>query len=79
MAVTLEASITTSAYKISRPLIDLTRSKVYIPLTLLTTASIRETHTDLSCVKMKKKLVMSNSKRSIIDTSVGFLIKISLL
>lgn len=76
---TIRASATTSAYEIPRPLIDLARSKVHIPLTLLTTASIRRIHTDPSCVKMKKGLVMDDPKRSIMDTSSGFPVETSLL
>jgi hypothetical protein len=69
---TVRSSVTTSAYEIPRPLINLARSKVHIPLTLLTTASLRKIHTDPSCVKMKKGLVMEDPKRSIMDTSSGF-------
>ncbi|KIK48497.1 hypothetical protein CY34DRAFT_29053, partial [Suillus luteus UH-Slu-Lm8-n1] len=58
---------------------NLARSKVHIPLTLLTTASIRKIHTDPSCVKMKKGLVMDDPKRSIMDTSSGFPVETSLL
>jgi hypothetical protein len=76
---TIRASATTSAYEIPRPLINLARSKVHIPLTLLTTASIRRIHTDPSCVKMKKGLVMDDPKRSIMDTSFGFPVETSLL
>lgn len=75
----IRTSITSSAYEIPRPLIDLARSKVHIPLTLLTTAAIRRIHTDPSCVKMKKGLVMDDPKRSIMDTSSGFPIETSLL
>ncbi|KAG1752277.1 hypothetical protein EDD22DRAFT_957640 [Suillus occidentalis] len=76
---TIRASATTSAYEIPRPLINLARSKVHILLTLLTTASIRRIHTDPSCVKMKKRLVMDDPKRSIMDTSFRFPIETSLL
>lgn len=76
---THRASTMTSAYDIPRPLIDLARSKVHIPLTLLTTMSLRKIHTDPSCVKMRKGLIMDDPKRSIMDTASGFPIETSLL
>ncbi|KAG2096756.1 uncharacterized protein F5147DRAFT_778261 [Suillus discolor] len=55
--------------EIPRPIINLTKAKIHVPLTLLTLASLRKIHLDPSCVKMKKGLVLDNPKMSVMDTS----------
>lgn len=77
-ANTTRTSTTTSAFEIPRPLINLARAKIHVPLTLLTTASLRRIHADPSCIKMKKGLVMDDPKRSVMDTASGFPVETSL-
>ncbi|KAG1726679.1 hypothetical protein EDB19DRAFT_1833369 [Suillus lakei] len=75
----IHASATSSVYEIPCPLIVLARSKIHVPLMLLTTASLRRIHADPSCMKMKKGLVMDDPKRTVMDMSVGFPVEMSLL
>ncbi|KAG1876017.1 hypothetical protein C8R48DRAFT_768863 [Suillus tomentosus] len=54
--------------EIPRPIINLAKAKIHVPLTLLTLASLRKIHLDPSCVKMKKGLVLDDPKMSVMDT-----------
>jgi hypothetical protein len=67
-----------SALEIPHVLLNLTKSKVHIPLTLLTLLSLCKIHEDPACIKMKKGLVMNNPKLFIMDTSSGFPPELSL-
>ncbi|KAG1886299.1 hypothetical protein F4604DRAFT_1918029 [Suillus subluteus] len=55
--------------EIPKPILNLTKAKIHVPLTLLTLASLRKIHLDPSCVKMKKGLVLDDPKKSVMDTS----------
>ncbi|KAG1888467.1 uncharacterized protein F5891DRAFT_182174 [Suillus fuscotomentosus] len=61
-----------TAFEIPRVLLNLVRSKVHIPLTLLTLSSLRKIHEDPASVKMKKGLVTDDPKLFVMDTSSGF-------
>lgn len=61
-----------TAFEIPRVLLNLARSKVHIPLTLLTLSSLRKIHEDPASVKMKKGLVTDDPKLFVMDTSSGF-------
>jgi hypothetical protein len=43
--------------------------KIHMPLTLLMAEAMECIHTDPSCVKMKKGIVLNNHKKSIMDSS----------
>lgn len=66
------ASGTDGLFEIPRPLLNLAKAKVHIPLTLLTNAALRKMHEDPSCVKLKKGLVLNDPKMIVMDTSNGF-------
>lgn len=59
-------------FEIPRPLLNLAKAKVHIPLTLLTNVALRKMHEDPGCVKLKKGLVLNDPKMIVMDTSVGF-------
>jgi hypothetical protein len=61
-----------TAFEIPRVLLNLAKSKVHIPPTLLTLSSLRKIHEDLACVKMKKGLVTDDPKLFVMDTSSRF-------
>jgi hypothetical protein len=56
-------------YEIPRVIINLALAKMHVPLTLLTAEAMERIHTDPSCVKMKKGIVLDDPKRSIMDSS----------
>jgi len=56
-------------YEIPRVIINLALAKMHVPLTLLTAEAMERIHTDPSCVKMKKGIVLDDPKRSIMDAS----------
>jgi hypothetical protein len=56
-------------YEIPRVIINLALAKMHMPLTLLTAEAMERIHTDPSCVKMKKGIVLDDPKRSIMDAS----------
>lgn len=67
-----ETHITQSGHagtEIPRPILNLAKAKIHVPLTLLTLAALRKIHLDPSCVKMKKGLVLDDPKKSVMDTS----------
>jgi len=61
-----------TAFEIPRVLLNLAKSKVHIPLMLLTLSSLRKIHEDPASVKMKKGLVTDDPKLFVMDTSSGF-------
>jgi len=61
-----------TAFEIPWVLLNLARSKVHIPLTLLTLSSLCKIHEDLACVKMKKGLVTDDPKLFVMDTLSRF-------
>ncbi|KAG2336519.1 hypothetical protein BDR05DRAFT_1005772, partial [Suillus weaverae] len=63
---------TDNLFKIPRPLLNLAKAKVHVPLTLLTNVSLCRIHEDPSCVKLKKGLVLEDPKLCVMDTSNGF-------
>jgi hypothetical protein len=67
-----------SAFEIPCVLLNLAKSKVHIPLTLLTLSSLHKIHEDSACVKMKKGLVMNDPKLFVMDPSSSFPLESSL-
>jgi hypothetical protein len=64
------ASSIDNVYEIPQVVINLANSRLHVPLSLLTAATIERMHTDPSCITMKKGLVLSDLKKSVLDTSV---------
>ncbi|KAG2340213.1 hypothetical protein BDR05DRAFT_1002785 [Suillus weaverae] len=58
-----------NVYEIPQVVVSLVNSGLHVPLMLLTAATIEKIHTDLSCITMKKGLVLSDLKKSILNTS----------
>lgn len=63
------ASSINNIYEIPQVVINLANSGLHVPLMLLTAATIERMHTDPSCITMKKGLVLSDLKKSVLDTS----------
>ncbi|KIK37287.1 hypothetical protein CY34DRAFT_43692, partial [Suillus luteus UH-Slu-Lm8-n1] len=59
------------AFEIPRVIIDLAKSHIHVPLTLLTPSAFERIHTDPSCIKMRKGMILDDPKRSVLDAS-GF-------
>ncbi|KAG1855977.1 hypothetical protein F4604DRAFT_1932124 [Suillus subluteus] len=69
-----------STYEIPRPILNLAKAKIHIPLTVLTPSALRKIHQDPSCIKMMKGLVLDDPKLSVMDAaSSGFPLETSLL
>ncbi|OAX30742.1 hypothetical protein K503DRAFT_806797 [Rhizopogon vinicolor AM-OR11-026] len=60
-----------SVYEIPCPIINLAKAKMHVPLTLLTHSAMDKIHTDPSCIKIKKGLILDDPKRAVLDAS-GF-------
>ncbi|KAG1836804.1 hypothetical protein DFJ58DRAFT_734749 [Suillus subalutaceus] len=56
--------------KIPRPILNLAKAKIHVPLTLLTLAALQQIHLNPTCVKMKKGLILDDPKKSVMDTSI---------
>ncbi|KAG1749261.1 hypothetical protein EDB19DRAFT_1904774 [Suillus lakei] len=69
---TILAQGTEGLFEIPRPLLNLAKARVHIPLTLLMNAALWKMHKDLLCIKLKKGLVLNDLKMIIMDTSIGF-------
>jgi hypothetical protein len=60
-------------YEIPHVIINLAHAKMHVPLTLLTAEAMERIHTDPSCVKMKKGILLDDPKRLIMDSSSSLL------
>ncbi|KAG1837227.1 hypothetical protein DFJ58DRAFT_734497 [Suillus subalutaceus] len=67
-----------SAFEIPRPILNLAKAHIQVPLTLLTRASLWKIHADPSIIKMMKGLVLDNLELSVMDVSAGFLAETTL-
>lgn len=59
------------AFEIPRVIIDLAKSHIHVPLTLLTPSAFEKIHTDPSCIKMRKGMILDDPKKLVLDAS-GF-------
>ncbi|KAG1747007.1 hypothetical protein EDD22DRAFT_958267 [Suillus occidentalis] len=59
------------AFEIPRVIIDLAKSHIHVPLTLLTPSAFERIHMDPSCIKMRKGMILDDPKRSVLDAA-GF-------
>lgn len=67
------ASSLESTYEIPRPILNLAKAKIHVPLTVLTPSALRRIHQEPSCIKMMKGLVLDDPKMSVMDAaSSGF-------
>ncbi|KAG1829552.1 hypothetical protein F4604DRAFT_2029613 [Suillus subluteus] len=60
-----------NAFEIPRVIIDLAKSHIHVPLTLLTPLAFEKIHTDPSCIKMRKGMILDDPKKLVLDAS-GF-------
>lgn len=58
-----------SGTKILRLILNLAKTKIYVPLMFLTLVSLQKMHLDTSCIKMTKDLVLDDLKKSVMETS----------
>ncbi|KAG2138728.1 uncharacterized protein EDB93DRAFT_1106297 [Suillus bovinus] len=60
-------------FEIPRVIIDLARSHIHVPLTLLMPSSFEKIHTDPSCIKMRKGMILDDPKKHMFFNTKGFL------
>ncbi|KAG1722282.1 uncharacterized protein EDB91DRAFT_1088190 [Suillus paluster] len=65
-------------FNIPQPILNLTKAKLHVPLTLLTSDTLWRIHANPSSIKMKKGLVLSDPKLVVMDASAGFPVETSL-
>ncbi|KAG1728441.1 hypothetical protein EDB19DRAFT_2027980 [Suillus lakei] len=72
-ATTIITSSLGPTYEIPRPILNLAKAKIHVPLTILTPSALRRIHQEPSCIKMTKGLVLDDPKQIVMDpASSGF-------